>query len=112
MGACYNWYKQIQVYMRVIAVKKLKEFWQNGNTDSEQPLKVWYQMFKQNDFSTPNEVKKLFASCSFVGNNRIVFNIAGNKYRLVVHLRYDIQIVYIRFIGTHAAYDKINVNEV
>lgn len=98
--------------MRVIAIKKLKDFWESGNGEAEQPLKVWFQMFKQNNFYTPNEIKKLFSSCSFVGDNRVVFNISGNKYRLVVYARYDIQIIYIRFIGTHAEYDKINVREV
>jgi mRNA interferase HigB len=98
--------------MRIIAIKKLKEFWNNGYSDSEQPLKVWYQIFKQNNFYTTHEVKRLFASASFVGNNRVVFNISGNKYRLVAHIRYDIQILFIRFIGTHAQYDKINVTEV
>jgi mRNA interferase HigB len=98
--------------MRIISVKKLKEFWESGYADSEQPLKVWYQIFKQGRFLTPNEIKCLFPSSSFINNNRVVFNIAGNKYRLVAHIRYDIQILYIRFIGTHAEYDKINVREV
>jgi mRNA interferase HigB len=98
--------------MRIIAIKKLKEFWNNGYSDSEQPLKVWYQIFKQNNFYTTHEVKRLFASASFVGNNRVVFNISGNKYRLVAHIRYDIQILFIRFIGTHTQYDKIDVTEV
>jgi mRNA interferase HigB len=98
--------------MRIIAIKKLKEFWNNGYADSEQPLKVWYQIFKQNNFYTTHEVKRLFASSSFVGGNRVVFNISGNKYRLVAHIRYDIQILFIRFIGTHAQYDKIDVTEV
>jgi mRNA interferase HigB len=98
--------------MRIIAIKRLKDFWEGGSADSEQSLKVWYQIFKQNNFDTPNEIKKLFSSCSFVGDNRVVFNISGNKYRLVIHVRYDLHIVYIRFIGTHAQYDKINVKEV
>jgi mRNA interferase HigB len=98
--------------MRIISVKKLKEFWESGYADSEQPLKVWYQIFKQNSFSNPNEIKRLFPNCSFVQNNRIVFNVAGNKYRLVAFIRYDIQILYIRFVGTHAEYDKINVIKV
>tara|TARA_B110000211_G_C13952653_1_gene496890 strand:+ start:193 stop:489 length:297 start_codon:yes stop_codon:yes gene_type:complete len=98
--------------MRIIAIKKLKEFWNNGYSDSEQPLKVWYQIFKQNNFYTTHEVKRLFASASFVGGNIVVFNISGNKYRLVAHIRYDIQILFIRFIGTHAQYDKIDVTEV
>jgi len=98
--------------VRIIAIKKLKEFWSSGCSDSEQPLKVWYQIFKQNAFYTPNEVKKVFVSASFIGSNRVVFNISGNKYRLVAHIRYDIQILFIRFIGTHAQYDKIDVTEV
>lgn len=98
--------------MRIISVKKLKDFWESGYADSEQPLKVWYQIIRFGKFSTPNEIKALFPSSSFISNNRVVFNISGNKYRLVVHIRYDIQIIYIRFIGTHAAYDKINVKEV
>lgn len=98
--------------MRIISVKKLKDFWESGHSDSEQPLKIWYQIFKQKSFATPNEVKSLFPSCSFVGDNRIVFNISGNKYRLIAYMRYDLQILYVRFIGTHAEYDKINVREV
>lgn len=98
--------------MRIIAIKKLKDFWSSGYADAEQPLKVWYQIFKEGDFLTPRDIKLLFPSISFIGSNRAVFNISGNKYRLVVHVRYDIQIIYIRFIGTHAEYDKINVREV
>lgn len=98
--------------MRIIAIKKIRDFWQAGHADAEIPLKIWYQIFKNNRFATPTEIKKMFPSCSFVGNNRLIFNIAGNKYRLVAFVRYDLQIIYIRFIGTHAQYDKINVNEV
>lgn len=98
--------------MRIISVKKLKDFWNNGRADSEQSLKVWYQILKQQNFEAPNEIKRLFPSASFVGNNRVIFNICGNKYRIVTHIRYDINIIYIRFIGAHAEYDKINVTEV
>lgn len=98
--------------MRIISVKKLKDFWESGNVESEQPLKVWYQMFKQGNFNAPNEIKLLFPNASFIGNNRVVFNICGNKYRLITYIRYDIQIVYIRFINTHAEYDKINAKEI
>lgn len=98
--------------MRIIAIKQLKDFWIQGRADAEQPLKVWYQIFKLNNFYNTKEIKLLFPSCSFVGDNRVIFNIAGNKYRLVVHIRYDIQIVFIRFVGTHAEYDKINVKEI
>jgi len=98
--------------LRIISIKKLQDFWQGGNANAEQSLKAWYQTFKQGNFSSPSDIKKLFPHSSFVGNNRVVFNIAGNKYRLVVFIRYDIGIVYIRFIGTHAEYDKIKVSEV
>jgi mRNA interferase HigB len=98
--------------MRIISVKKLKDFWNAGYADAEQPLKVWYQICKQQDFLDPNEIKCLFSSASFLNNNRIVFNISGNKYRLITHIRYDIKIIYIRFIGTHAEYNKVNAKEV
>ncbi|WP_341793239.1 MULTISPECIES: type II toxin-antitoxin system HigB family toxin [unclassified Rickettsia] len=98
--------------MRIISVKKLKDFWESGYRDAEQPLKVWYQIFRKENFLTPNEIKLLFPSCSIISKNRIVFNISGNKYRLVIHIRYDLQIIYIRFIGSHAEYDKVNVKEV
>ncbi len=75
--------------MRVISVKPLKAFWESGYADSEQPLKAWYKIFKQNNFANPNEIKLLFSSASFINNNRIVFNISGNKYRLVVRIKYD-----------------------
>lgn len=98
--------------MRIISVKKLRDFWESGHAESEQPLKVWYQIFKQGNFNAPNEIKQLFPNASIIANNRIIFNICGNKYRLITYIRYDIQIMYIRFIGTHAEYDKINANEV
>jgi len=98
--------------VRIIAIKKLRDFWESGCADSEQPLKVWYQIIKQNTFKDTNAVKQLSPSVSFVGDNRVVFNVSGNKYRLVVYIRYDIQVLYIIFIGTHADYDKINVKKV
>ena len=72
--------------MRVIAVKKLKDFWESGNAESEQPLKIWYQIFKQGNFDNPNEIRRLFPSSSFISSNRVVFNICGNKYRLVTYV--------------------------
>ncbi|HJD60878.1 MAG TPA: type II toxin-antitoxin system HigB family toxin [Rickettsia endosymbiont of Columbicola hoogstraali] len=98
--------------MRIISVKKLKDFWEQGYANSEQPIKIWYQIVKKESFATPNEIKLLFPSCSIINSNRIIFNISGNKYRLITHIRYDLQIVYIRFVGTHAEYDKINAREV
>ena len=98
--------------MRVISIKKIKNFWASGYADAEQPLKVWYQIFKKEEFKDPNTIKSLFPTASIIGNNRVVFNISGNKYRLIVHIRYDLQIVFVKFVGTHAEYDKINAKEV
>jgi mRNA interferase HigB len=95
--------------MRIISVKKIKEFWESGYSDSEVPLKNWYRILKEKKSVTPVDIKNTFPAVSFVGDNRVIFNIGGNKYRLVSYVRYDLQILYIRFIGTHAKYDKIDV---
>jgi mRNA interferase HigB len=97
--------------MHVIAKRTLREFWEK-RPDAEQPLKAWHNLAKSAIWHTPADIKAQFRSASFVGNNRVVFNIAGNKYRLVVVVRYRIQRVFVRFIGTHQEYDKINVSEV
>ena len=77
------------------------------HTDSEQQLTDWYNIVCKAEWETPYDVKKVFPSADNVGNNRIVFNICHNKYRLVVVFRYNIYMVYIRFIGTHDNYLKI-----
>ena len=97
--------------MRVIARKPLIKFWER-NKDSEQPLKAWFQEAKRARWNSPNEIKAQYASASILRNERVVFNIAGNKYRLVVRINYKIGIVYIRFIGTHSEYDRINAENV
>lgn len=99
--------------MRIISIKTLKDFWENAlYAESEQPLKSWFKMAMEADWAEPSEIKEQFRSASFVGNNRVVFNIAGNKYRLVVAINYPYRVLYIRFIGTHAQYDRINVKEI
>lgn len=101
------------INMRVIAKKRLKDFWESpGHGDSEQPLRAWYRIAKHAVWKTPNDIKRQFRSASIVGNNRVVFNIAGNKYRLVVSINYDYRIIYVRFIGTHKQYDRIKAKEV
>ena len=95
--------------MRVIAVSTLKFFWEKpGHKDAEEPLKTWYGEVTRAEWKSPNEVKAQYGNASIVGNNRIVFNIAGNKYRLIVAFAYRMQVAYIKFIGTHADYDKVN----
>lgn len=91
----------------------MREFWQTpGRTDAELPLRAWFKEAETAVWRTPADIKVRFGSASFVGNNRVVFNIAGNKCRLVVAIRYDLGIVFIRFIGTHAQYEDIDVEEV
>jgi mRNA interferase HigB len=92
--------------MRVIAKRTLKQFWLKY-ADSEEQLSEWNNIVSKADWRNPNDVKKVFPSADHVGNNRMVFNICRNKYRLIVVFRYNIQMAYIRFIGTHDEYDKI-----
>ena len=95
--------------MRIISRRLLVNHWNRKNRgDSEQPLKAWYHIVHKADWTTPSDVKAQFRSASFVGQ-RVVFNIAGNKYRLIVWINYDFKTVYLRFVGTHKEYDKINV---
>jgi mRNA interferase HigB len=99
--------------MRIIARRTLREFWQRpGHHDAEQPLKAWFREVAHADWASPAQVKLAFRSASIVGNSRVVFNIAGNKYRLVARVNYPYRVMYIRFIGTHRQYDQINVREV
>jgi len=99
--------------MRIISRRRLRQFWQRpARRDAEQPLRAWFREVEHADWKGPTEVKASFRSASVVGDNRIVFNIAGNTYRLVVRINYPYRIVYIRFIGTHPEYDAINVLEV
>jgi len=97
--------------MRVIAIKALKEFW-NKYKDAEQPLKSWYAEVKKADWKSPADIVKHYRTASILKNKRVVFNIKGNDYRLVTAISYEFGIVYIRFIGTHKEYDKINAEEI
>lgn len=97
--------------MRIIAKKILRDFWET-HPDSEQQLKAWYQETSKGEWTTPSQIKKEYPSASFLAENRVVFNIKGNHYRLIVKISYDYQMVWIRFIGTHAEYDKINAKTI
>lgn len=97
--------------MRVISRKKLKLFY-DKHVDAKPSLEAWYAETKHATWQSPNEIKSRYASISIVGSNRVVFNIGGNKYRLVVHFAYAHGIAYIRFIGTHRQYDKIDVKTI
>ena len=93
--------------MRVIAKKILRDFWLK-HPDCEQQLKSWYNEAEIATWKTPNDIKRDYPSASILENNRIVFNIKGNNYRLIIKLNYHYQMVWIRFIGTHAQYDKVD----
>ncbi len=97
--------------MRVIAKKILREFWEK-HADCEQQLKAWFQETSNGGWVSPNDVKTEYPSASFLQDNRVVFNIKGNKYRLIVRISYDYQMVWIRFIGTHAEYDRIDATKI
>lgn len=97
--------------MRIIAIKKLKEFWQK-HPDTEQPLRAWYSEAANADWKKPADIVRLYRTASILSNKRIVFNIKGNDYRLITVINYDYRIVYIRFIGTHKEYDRINAEEI
>jgi mRNA interferase HigB len=97
--------------MRVISVKRLKLFWQK-HPDAERPLRAWYTEAKKARWNGPQDVKTDYRTASILRNDRVVFNIKGNTYRLVVAVKYEFQIVYVRFVGTHVAYDKIDAEEI
>jgi mRNA interferase HigB len=93
--------------LRVIAKKILLEFWEK-HIDTEQQLKSWYQEASNSNWKSPSEIKKKYPSASILAENRVVFNIKGNHYRLIIKINYDYQMIWIRFIGTHKEYDRIN----
>lgn len=93
--------------MRVIAKSTLEAFW-TAHADAKQPLLAWHDEAVSAKWATPQDIKRLYASASFVGENRVVFNIKGNRYRLIVAVAYRYEAVYIKFVGTHAEYDRID----
>ena len=95
------------VVVRVIARRTLREFWEH-HPDCEQRLKTWYKETEEAIWTGPNDVKREYPSASIIANDRVVFNIKGNKYRLIVKINYHYGMVWIRFIGTHAEYDRID----
>ena len=96
--------------VRIIAKKTLRAFWERPlYRDAEQPLKAWFKVASAADWASPVAVKVDYGNASILEHNRVCFNIGGNKYRLVVQINYPYRVVYIRFIGTHAEYDKIDV---
>ena len=99
--------------MRIIAKSTLKNFWEQPNySDSRSPLESWHDEVLKAIWTSPQAVKEQYGSASICANNRVVFNIGGNKYRLVVEIQYRANIAWVKFIGTHEQYDKIDVGSI
>ncbi len=99
--------------MRIISVGTLKRFWQQAAyRDAEQPLRTWAKVTESAQWTNPPAVKRTFNTADILKNGRVVFDIGGNKYRLVAWINYAFATVYVRFVGTHDQYDDIDANEV
>ena len=97
--------------MRIISKKILREFCE-VHSDAEQSLKAWHAKVKLAKWKTSSDIKNDYRNASFVANNRVIFNIKGNIYRLVAAVNYDFGIIYIRFVGSHKEYDKIDATTI
>lgn len=100
--------------MRVIALGTIKAFLNSGSTvaDAREPVMAWFRNVRQADWAKPTDVKRDVRNASILKDGRVVFNIAGNKYRIVVWINYPYRVVYIRFIGTHRQYDAIDAQSI
>jgi mRNA interferase HigB len=95
--------------MRIVAITTLQAFW-DKHPDAKVPLQAWYALASRAGWRSPSEIKAAYRNASFIANERVVFNIKGNDYRLVVLVRYDKGLLFVKFVGTHAQYDKIDVS--
>ena len=97
-----------EVLVQIIAKRTLRQFWER-HARAEIPLRAWYSIVDRSEWQGPSDVKTIFGTTvDFIGDNRLIFDIGGNKYRLVVHVSYAYKRVLVKFIGTHAEYDKID----
>ncbi|MDP1715773.1 MAG: type II toxin-antitoxin system HigB family toxin [Anaerolineales bacterium] len=97
--------------MRLITRQKLSQFWET-HKDAEDALKAWCKETEHAQWKTPSDIKARYGTADFLKNNRVVFNIKGNRYRLIVQIHYNTQVVYIRFAGTHKEYERINAEKI
>ena len=97
--------------MRVIAVKTLRDF-SAKHPSAKQSLLAWHDKACKSNWQTPADIKRHFASASFLSDNRVVFNIKGNDFRLITSIAYRLGVVYIKFVGTHAQYDAVDATTV
>lgn len=107
-----GWERATVLELRIFSRNTLVEFWKK-HPDAEQPLRLWFSMVEKAAWTSPVEVRAVFGSADFLPNNRVVFDIKGNTYRLVAQVKYGpLFLVFIRFVGTHAEYDRIDANKV
>lgn len=97
--------------MRVFSLSTLREFWEK-HPDAEQPLRAWFVEAERADWAGPTDVKARYRSADFIAGDRVVFNIKGNNYRLIVAIKYRFKAVYVRFVGTHVDYDNVDAERV
>ena len=97
--------------MRIVALKTLREFW-TQHPDAEQPLRAWHDEVSRAQWRSPSDIKAQFGNASILKGRRAVFNIKGNNYRLVAALAYHTGLVFVKFVGTHAEYDRIDAETV
>lgn len=93
--------------MQIIAKRTLRQFWER-HPQAETPLKVWFAMVSKAEWSGPADVRAMFGSADFVADNRVIFDIGGNKFRIVARVSYRFKRVLVKFVGTHREYDQIN----
>lgn len=93
--------------MHIVSIQTLRLFWQE-HPDAERPLRAWYVLAERSAWRSPADIKAALGNASFIGANRVVFNIKGNDYRLIVVVEYQKGRIFIRFVGTHAEYDRID----
>jgi mRNA interferase HigB len=93
--------------MQVVALRTLRHFWAT-HPQAEMPMRAWYGLVSRAECTGPADVRRMFNSADFLGDNRVIFDIGGNKYRIVAHIAYGYHRVLIKFVGTHGDYDKIN----
>jgi mRNA interferase HigB len=98
------------INVHIVSKKTLKDYY-SKHKETKSQLEAWYYEAKNSNWNNPVEIKEKFRTASIIGDNKVVFNIKGNKYRLVTKINYRMKTVYIKFIGTHKEYDKINVED-
>jgi mRNA interferase HigB len=97
--------------VRVLSRSTLRVFWEK-HRGAQGPLRAWLEEAEAADWKSPQDIKERYRTADFIANDRAIFDIGGNKYRLVVHVRYEFHVVYIRFVGTHREYDEIDATTV